>query len=152
MEGMLWGRTRKDGWGATEALLGMLRDSRALPQLHMVLLDGVAVGGLNLFDLPRLSRELELPVVAVMRRRPNLAAMRRAIRQLPRPERRLALLEAAGEIHEASPFVFQAHGVEPDVAAAALARVTDTGHVPEALRLAHLVGRAVVLGESKGGV
>lgn len=152
MEGMLWGRTRKDGWGATDALLGMLEGSRARAQLHLVLLDGVAVGGLNLFDLPRLHAELGLPVLAVMRRRPDLAAMRRVIRELPRPARRLALLEAAGEIHEAPPFVFQAHGLAPAEATEVLARLTDTGHVPEALRLAHLIGRAVVLGESKGGV
>jgi len=46
------------------------------------------------------------------------------------------------------PFVFQVRGADPDAIAAALARVTDRGNVPEALRLAHLVGAAVVRGES----
>jgi uncharacterized protein len=46
------------------------------------------------------------------------------------------------------PFTFQARGADPGEVADALARLTDRGQVPEPLRLAHLVGAAVRLGES----
>ncbi|MCH9682258.1 MAG: DUF99 family protein, partial [Deltaproteobacteria bacterium] len=112
-EGMLWGHTRKDGWGATATLISMLRGSKYLPQVHLVLLDGIAFGGLNVVDLPALAEAVQRPCVAVMRRMPNLPAMHRAIGMLPRPERRLDLLQRAGPIHQRAPFVFQVCGLDP---------------------------------------
>jgi hypothetical protein len=148
LEGLVWGRLRQDGWNATAALARLLVGGKFLPQLHLVLLDGLSFGGLNLVDLPALAASLGRPCVAVMRRPPDLAAMERAIRRLPGAERRLALLRVAGPIHAAGRFTFQVAGAEPAAVADALARLTDRGEVPEALRLAHLVGAAVRLGES----
>jgi endonuclease V-like protein UPF0215 family len=148
VEGLVWGRLRQDGWNATAAIARLLVGGKFLPQLHLVLLDGLSFGGLNLVDLPALARTLARPCVAVMRRPPDLAAMERAVRALPRPERRLALLRAAGPIHREGGFTFQVAGAAPGETGRALARLTDRGAVPEPLRLAHLVGAAVVRGES----
>jgi endonuclease V-like protein UPF0215 family len=147
-EGLVWGRLRQDGWNATDALAGLLVGGKFLPQLHLVLLDGLSFGGLNLVDLPLLAARLGRPCVAVMRRAPDVAALERAIRTLPRPERRLAVVAAAGEIHRRGPFTFQVAGADPDEVGRALGRLTDRGAVPEPLRLAHLVGAAVRRGES----
>ncbi|MBI5546729.1 MAG: DUF99 family protein [Deltaproteobacteria bacterium] len=147
-EGLVWGRLRRDGWNATDVLATMLEGGKFLPQIHLVLLDGIAFGGLNVVDLPALAERLERPCVAVMRRAPDLAAMEQAIRKLPFAERRLELLRRAGPIHQRRPFVFQVQGLAPEEAEDALARLTDTGYVPEALRLAHLIGAAVVNGVS----
>ena len=99
-------------------------------------------------DLPTLSDRLALPCLAVMRRKPDLAAVDSALRRFADYPRRAALLRAAGPIHERDGFVFQVAGCEPALAAALLGRVTDTGQVPEPLRLAHLIGAAVIRGES----
>ncbi len=147
-EGLVWGRLRQDGWNATEVLASLLVGGKFLPQLHLVLLDGLTFGGFNVVDLPALAARLGRPCVAVMRRHPDLAAMERAVARLPLARRRLERLRAAGPIHSAGPFTFQVAGVEPAEAAAALARLTDRGAVPEPLRLAHLVGAAVLRGES----
>ena len=147
-EGMLLGRVRQDGWNATDALLRMLAGSKFLPQLHWILLDGIAFGGLNVVDLRRLATEAGVPAVAVMRRKPDLEALRRVVMRLPRPAARLAAISRAGPIHVAGKFVFQVQGAEPERAAEALAHFTDTGHVPEPLRLAHLLGAAIVTGQS----
>ncbi|MEL6496669.1 MAG: DUF99 family protein, partial [Cyanobacteria bacterium J06623_7] len=119
-----------------------------LPQLHLVLLDGIGFGGFNLVDLPALAARLERPCVAMMRRLPNLAKMKQAMSRLPNYERRLATLHQAGKIHDFKPFFFQVAGEQPEVIARALVQLTDCGKVPEALRLAHLVGAAVISGES----
>lgn len=147
-EGLVWGQVRQDGWNATDALVRLLVPGKFLPQLHLVLLDGLSFGGLNLVDLPALARRLARPCVAVMRRPPDLPAMERAVARLPRAARRLALLRAAGPIHEVGRFTFQVAGAPPDATADALARLTDRGAVPEPLRLAHLVAAAVLRGES----
>jgi endonuclease V-like protein UPF0215 family len=125
-EGMVFGTARQDGWNATEVLRRLLARGKFLPQLHLVLLDGIAFGGFNVVDLEALASALACPCVAVMRSAPDLPAVERALRRLPQPERRLRLLRRAGPIH----------------------RLTDRGNVPEPLRLAHLVGAAVVCGES----
>jgi uncharacterized protein len=147
-EGMVLGRVRRDGRNATDALCGLLRSGKFLPQLHLVLLDGIAFGGFNVVDLPRLARTLRRPCVAVMRRPPDLPAVHRALQRLPRAAERAALLEAAGPVHQLGGFVFQVQGGQPEQIALALERLTDTGRVPECLRLAHLIGTALVTGQS----
>jgi endonuclease V-like protein UPF0215 family len=147
-EGLVWGRLRADGWNATEVILRLLVGGKFLPQLHLVLTDGIAFGGLNVVDLEALATGLGRPCVAVMRRPPDLAAVERALRRLPRPGRRLELLRRAGPVHRHGPFTFQVRGAEPEATGRALARLTDRGAVPEPLRLAHLVGAAIRTGES----
>ncbi len=147
-EGLVWGRVRQDGWDAGDAIVRLLARGKFLPQLHLVLLDGIAFGGLNVVDLAALAAALGRPCAAVMRRPPDLAAMEAAIRRLPRPGPRLARLARAGPVHRLLGFTFQVQGAPPEATAAALARLTDRGAVPEPLRLAHLVGAAVRTGES----
>lgn len=147
-EGMLWGELQGDGFDSTETLCDLLLNSKFLNQLHLVLIDGIGFGGFNLVDLPLLSARLQLPCVAVMRRYPNLQKIESAMQKLPNFEERKKLLKRAGEIHHYPPFFFQVCGEEPEIIAAALAKLTDRGKVPEALRLAHLIGAAVIKGES----
>lgn len=147
-EGMVWGNVTLDGWDATEQICQRLLNSKFLPQLHLLLLDGIAFGGFNLIDLPELSAQLNLPCVAVMRRLPKLDKIYEAMGRLPDLEKRLARLKKAGEIYQYSPFVFQAVGEKPEIIAATLQQLTDCGNVPEALRIAHLIGSAVKKGES----
>jgi hypothetical protein len=147
-EGMVWGQIEPDGWDATQVILKLLLGRKFLPQLHILLLDGIAFGGFNVIDLPTLSEQLQLPCVAVMRRMPNLVGVEQAIHRLPHPEQRLQLLQRAGKIYAYPPFFFQVCGACPEVTFSVLQRLTDCGKVPEALRLAHLIGAAVVKGES----
>jgi len=114
----------------------------------LVLLDGLAVGGFNLVDLPALAEQLQRPCVAVMRKLPDIDKIQAALQQFPDTEYRLHLLHKAGNIHHSAPFYFQCVGAAPSSIAQALKQLTDQGHVPEALRLAHLIGAAVMTGES----
>ncbi len=147
-EGMLWGTATKDGTDATDTIITLLRKSKFYEQVDLVLLDGIAVGGFNIIHLPLLQQALDLPCIAVMRKPPDLSAIDRALDNFEDGELRKQHLAEAGAIHEINGFVFQTKACEPTVAAKALAQVTDTGHVPEALRLAHLIGAAVKTGES----
>lgn len=147
-EGLVWGEVRQDGWNATDVIVRLLAGGKFLPQLHLVLTDGISFGGFNVVDLERLAAVLGRPCVAVMRRPPDLSAVARAIGRLPRPERRLELLRRAGPVHRHGALVYQVCGAEPEATGRALARLADRGAVPEPLRLAHLVGAAVRRGES----
>jgi len=147
-EGMVWGQATRDGDDATAVLAQLLLGSKFADQVHAVLLDGLAVGGFNLVDLAALANTTGRPCLAVVRRLPNFPAITRALQKLPDAPRRLALIERAGPVHAHPPFWFQIAGATAEEGAALLARLTDRGHVPEALRLAHLVGSAVKLGQS----
>ncbi|KOP26370.1 hypothetical protein AMR41_10830 [Hapalosiphon sp. MRB220] len=147
-EGMVWGEVQQDGLDATEVICKLLIGRKFLPQLHILLLDGIGFGGFNLVNLPELADRLQLPCVTLMRRQPDLAAVHEAMSRLPNFQQRLELLQLAGTIYDYSPFFFQVSGEEPTVVAGVLQRLTDCGKVPEALRLAHLITSAVVQGES----
>lgn len=147
-EGMVWGAVEADGNDATETICQLLLGKKFLPQLHLILLDGIGFGGFNLVDLPQLAERLKLPCVAMMRKLPNIEKMQRAMSSLPNYQERLIVLQQAGKIYAAAPFFFQVCGEQPEVIAQALIQLTDRGKVPEALRLAHLVGAAVINGES----
>jgi uncharacterized protein len=147
-EGMLWGQIQPDGWDATEVLCKMLLKSKFLPQLHVILLDGISMGGLNIVDLPLLAKRLETPCVAVMRKKPDLHAIKQAMQRVSEPEQRLEIIRRAGDIYEHPPFYFQVSGANSQAIAQVLERLTDCGHVPEALRIAHLITSAVMKGES----
>lgn len=147
-EGLVWGEIRQDGWNATDVLAKLLVGGKFLPQLHVVLLDGIALGGFNVVDLEALAARTGRPCVAVMRRVPDLQAVERALRRLPGAARRLDLVRRAGPVHRRGTFIFQVRGADPDSTGRALARLTDRGLVPEPLRLAHLVGAAIARGES----
>lgn len=147
-EGMLWGEVEADGWDGTEQLCQRLTKSKFLPQLHLILLDGICLGGFNVIDLPLLYQTLNLPCVALMRSLPDLDKMKFALSRLPFPQKRWEILQKAGEIYEYPPFYFQVQGESPEIIASALHLLSDRGHVPEALRLAHLIGAAIIKGES----
>jgi uncharacterized protein len=147
-EGLLATSVRGDGCNATARLVAMIGGSKFHAQLHLVLLDGITLGGFNVVDLPRLADGIGLPCVAVMRRLPDLAAVNRALAHLPRAAWRRQLIDRAGEIHSAGPVRFQVAGAEPAAAREAILASAVHGHVPECLRAAHLIASGIVTGES----
>ncbi|GAB2881395.1 DUF99 family protein [Microbulbifer echini] len=147
-EGMLWGEIRKDGMEATGVIAQLVQGSKFYHQINVVLTDGVAVGGFNIIDLPKLAEALQRPCIAVMRKPPNMIDIDKALRHLPDYQMRRETLYKAGKIYTHNNFHFQVHGCPPKIAAGVLVQATDNGNVPEALRLAHLIGSAVITGQS----
>ncbi len=147
-EGMLWGQVEEDGFDATRVLTARISASKFLPQVHVILLDGIALGGFNVVDIQELSTNLERPVVAVTRRMPDLDRVFAAIQHTERAEERWHLVQKAGKIWEYDAWCFQTAGLSSGLCHEIMVELTDRGHVPEALRLSHLIGGAVMLGES----
>jgi endonuclease V-like protein UPF0215 family len=147
-DGMLWGHTVRDGMDASERVAQMLLASKFHAQVHVVLLDGITMGGMNVHDVPALHAAVGVPCIPVMRKVPDRDRMRRVIGRLSQPEERWRRIGAAGDVHQRGSFVFKAHGVEPDVAGQVLEVLTCRGLVPECLRMAHLIGSAVQVGQS----
>jgi hypothetical protein len=148
LDGVLSTRVRRDGWNATRAVAEMICGSKFWAQLHTILIDGITLGGLNVVDIAQLAAKTNVPVLAVIRKEPDLAAMANACRRLPRAERRIALIERAGPLHRGEKVWFQCAGIAADAGREILAQLTVSGHIPEPIRLAHLIAGGIVTGQS----
>lgn len=161
-EGMLYcGGIEQDGLNAGQRLAEAVLRSKFLDQIHAVLLDGITMGGLNVINIEDLACVLSRPVVAVMRYHPNMERMLGAIAKLPSSEERVSRIRAAGPIYEVRNWVFQfrcppsgqASGndaVTAEEIAMLLDKCTPLGgqKIPECLRMAHLIGAAIKIGQS----
>jgi len=139
-----------DGTDATEKLIDAVNGSR-FKDLRVVMLKGITYGGFNVVDLERLHRETGLPVIVVVRKRPDLKAMELALRKhFPDWGERVELLRKAPPLFEMIPgkLYVQALGVSPEVAFDIVRVTTKTGLIPEPLRLAHIMASAFMTGES----
>lgn len=153
LDGVLSALVRRDGANATRVIADCVRRSRFFPQLHAVLLQGIAFAGFNVVDLRALHRALDLPVLVVARRRPDLAAIRRALLNHVRGgARKWRLIERAGPMEPLAGIYVQRIGIAPEQAAALLKRSAVNGVMPEPLRTAHLIAGGVTTGESTSRV
>lgn len=139
-----------DGDGVTAFLADWIEGLRIRPVLQAVVFGGITVAGLGVLDPNALAERLGLPVLVVNRRAPENERLERALRAAGLADR-IALLHRAppawrldGGLHAS------AAGIDTAGATALLERIRRKSNLPEPLRLAHLVARAVATGESRG--
>ena len=150
VEGILRTSVGIDGTDATDRILSLLGGSSFLDGVRAVLLDGIAVGGFNLIDLDRLHEKLHRPIVTVTRRAPDFPAIHDALRKyFPKDApARWELVRAYPlfrlSVPEGNPLRLSAVGCTRAEAATIVRRTTVRGNLPEPLRLARLVARALV--------
>lgn len=152
LDGVLVGRVRRDGANATRRLGRLLTESRWADHVQLILLQGIALAGFNVVDVPALSRETGLPVLVVARRKPDLRAMQRALEALPGGARKWRLIERMGRMEKAGGVYIQRVGLTVAEARRTLKTFTSRGNVPEPLRTAHMIAGALERGESRGRV
>ena len=145
VEGILLTDVARDGDDATNRLARCLADS-GLRGTRALLLDGASFAGFNVVDLEGLAEETGVPCLAFTKGVPDLASMRAALRNVPNPEGKWALLrrrEVVTLATEATPITVSFAGMSRTEAVELLAATTARGHVPEPLRLAHMVAAVV---------
>ena len=150
LEGVLRGSVRRDGANATRNLVRLITDSKYADQLQLVMLQGIAFAGFNVVDLPRLHRELDLPVLVVVRRLPRLDRVCSALRRVPGGTRKWALIERLSPPEPVGSVFVQRAGLSLAEAAGAIARHAVHGTIPEPLRTAHLIAGGIAAGQSRG--
>lgn len=141
MEGLVATDVLRDGGDATNRIARCVADS-GLRGLKAILLDGASFAGFNVVDLDGLHQETGIPCVAFTKGVPDLDAMRAALRNVPDPEAKWALLAARRRATlptETTPITISFAGVDERGAVEVLAATTARGLVPEPLRLAHMI-------------
>lgn len=150
LEGVLSTRVRRDGANATQRLADVVRRSRFRPHLQLVMLQGIAFAGFNVVDLESLHAVTGVPVLVVVRRRPNLQKIRRALLEnVAGGARKIGLIERAGPVEPAAGVFVQRAGLSLPEAEAAIRLHARYGNLPEPLRTAHLIAGGIATGESR---
>jgi uncharacterized protein len=141
-----------DGEGATEYLAGWIGGLRIRPMLQAVILGGITIAGLGLVEMTALSERLALPVLVVTRHNPVSSDLAAALKAAGFSHR-LAVLERTPRAYGVGAGLYLAHAGTTRVEAEQLVLATvGKARVPEPLRVAHLIGQAIVLRESRGRV
>jgi len=155
MDGILSTKVEVDGEDATVKLIEVIKKSKFKVQLQAVLLDGIAFGGFNVINIESLSKCVGIPVIVVVRRRPDFLKLEKTLKKL-KMEKKYGLMENAGEpkeikLKEGKIFI-QFSGIDFEGAEKIMKVCCTRSYVPEAIRAAHLIGAGIVKGESKGKV
>ena len=148
LEGILSSDISVDGTDSTEKIVNTLKDSSFLEQASCIFLDGINFAGFNVADAERIKNETSLPVIIVFRRQPGIESIKRALAKLPHARKRIELIEKAGAIHRAEKILFQCRGVSAEEARAMIEQFTIHSHLPEPVRIAHMVASGLTLGKS----
>ena len=157
VDGVLKTEITKDGIDVTEKLVEMIRRSRQMGQLRVVMTDGITFAGFNVLDIRRASEELGLPFIAVSKTKPNMQEIRLALRHLPDWRERWRVIRDSGRIYELKPkprgpkVYIQPVGLDIETAGRIVRMSCLRSSIPEPIRLAHMIATAMVRGESRGG-
>jgi endonuclease V-like protein UPF0215 family len=150
LEGVVISSVRRDGANGTEKVARMIEASRFASSLQAVLLQGITLAGFNVVDLAALSARLELPVVTVCRRPPDLGRIRRALLEVvPGGKRKWRLIERVEAPRKCGGVYAQSVGLAWGETVELIERFAMHSHLPEPLRTAHLIAGALATGESR---
>ncbi|OCC15932.1 hypothetical protein DBT_0857 [Dissulfuribacter thermophilus] len=153
LHGVLIFKVTQDGDDATDALINAIKESKFLEHIQLIMLQGIAFGGFNVVDVPRLSKSLNKSVLVVSRREPDMAKIKKALlEKVPNGSKKLSLIEALGPMEPAAGLFIQRYGLTRNEAFSTIKNFSINGLIPEPIRVAHLIGGALIRGISSGRV
>ncbi|MDE1851766.1 MAG: DUF99 family protein [Candidatus Micrarchaeota archaeon] len=149
VEGAMSFMVKKDGDDSADKIIRAVKRSRFKDQIKLLVINGIAIAGLNIVDMAKIREMLGIGSIAITRKRPRPSLLRRAIRTMTKDKEKLSLFNRLSNeisIYRANGYYLQAFGIEKKDA------VKVASYAVKYLRLAHLITGAVVRGESKGRI
>jgi endonuclease V-like protein UPF0215 family len=154
-EGVMRTEITIDGMDATEKIAEMIENSPYYGEIRVAVLDGVTFAGFNVVDIRELSRRVDLPVISVVREKPDLEEIRSALKNLPDFEVRWRAMENAGKLFEVetrreeNPVYIHMAGILLDDAKKIMKKTSTRSLIPEALRVAHIIASGLTRSREK---
>ncbi len=148
-DGVLSTKVEIDGSDGTGKLVRMINQCKFKPQLQAVFLDGIALGGFNVIDIKKLNEKTKLPIIVVIRRKPDIEEIKKVLKKIKQGEK-ADLIEKAGQVVKIGKLFVQLAGLSVEEAREYLQIACTRSLLPEPIRLAHMIASGVVEGESKG--
>jgi endonuclease V-like protein UPF0215 family len=140
-------RVEVDGLDATERLIETIEELNR--EVDVVMSSSIPTAGFNLLDPKEVLKKFGIPSIFVLGERPDRGAVRAALKKhFIDWGKRLKIIEGAGEFHELplegeNPVLLECTGIKPAEAMRLVKRLTIFGRVPEPVRIARMVVRAV---------
>jgi endonuclease V-like protein UPF0215 family len=153
LDGVLSTYISGDGTDATKKITDMVKNSRNLGQLGVIMLDGITFGGFNLVSIREIFESTGVPVIVIMRKVPNFERIKNALKRFDDWRERWSCVIDAGEVYKVNnpePIYIQIHGIERADAEDIVKLSTTRSAIPEPIRVAHIIAAGIVTGESKG--
>lgn len=153
IDGMIYGETTVRGMDASDAVIAMVRHL-SRDDLNGILLHGSVIAGYNIVDLPRIHQKTQLPVISITKEPhedlqnhlestfPSDWKTRWKIACRNGPMQPLAL-------NTKSTVFVQFVGCNWDTVKGVIQRLTRFGGVPEPIRIARLLARAIVTQQTR---
>ena len=139
IEGAMGTKVKIDGFDATKKIAEMINSSPHYKQLRVIMLDGITFAGFNIVNITKLFVLTGVPVLAVTKEKPNMKNIRNALMKLEKCEKRLKMVESAGEILNIkireTELHFQVAGVSKEDSKKIIRISCTQGNFPEPLRL-----------------
>ncbi len=152
VEGLFSCKVAVDGSDATDRMIEMVKESGFECQLKALFIKGASVAGFNMVDGPALVEATGVPLAILNRHEPDMDAIKAALAgHFEDWRERLARLEG----HILTPIVNGRytlhcciHGIDAKALAGLVRAATVRGALPEPVRLARLMARTLVRGNS----
>lgn len=149
MDGVLSTKVDIDGSDATKKIIDMINKCKFKPQLQCIFLNGIAVAGFNVIDVMELSKKTKLPVIVIIRKKPNIERIKETLIKIGK-KNKIKLIEKAGSVVPVGEIYMQLTGIGIDKAKEILKIVCTRSLIPEPIRIAHLIASGITDGESRG--
>ncbi len=151
LDGLLATKITVDGLDATQKLIEVINKSNHKEQLRVIMLDGITYAGFNVMDIEEIYKNTNLPVIVVMRDKPNFKKIRKALfNNFKDAEIRWRMIQKAGEIYKvavrpAKYIYIQTKGIYLEDAINITRLSATRSLIPEPIRVAHIIARGVGL-------
>jgi len=153
MDGIITTEIEVDGNNATQKLIELVKKTKHSGQLRCIMLKGISLGGFNVIDIQELSRKTKLPVIVVVRKKPDFKKINLALKNVNDTEQKMKRITRAGEVYPVKikdkQIYFQISNITKENAEKIIKMSATHSLVPEPLRAAHLIASGVTTGESK---
>ena len=144
IEGFLHTVVQVDTAHLTEQLLKMLQSSKHIKQIRTIFTHGITFAGFGILDAEYLSKQLSIPVITILDHYPDYESIKRALlTHFPDGQERWKIVEKTARpipLNAEKTFWYHCSGIDPPTALKIIRICQKTGHFPEALRIAHMVG------------
>ncbi len=147
VDGVMHTTVAIDGFDATEQIASMINSSPHCKQLRLVMMNGITFAGFNVVDIKKLNSATKLPIMVLVREKPDLDAIKKAINNLPRSDERWNMILNAGQIFEIKcgdkKLYMELAGVSEANAIEIVELTSTRSNFPEPLRIAHIIASGI---------
>ncbi|RDD52749.1 DUF99 family protein [Nanoarchaeota archaeon NZ13-N] len=154
IDGVLSNYVEVDGDDTTDKIIEMIRRTSHLNQIRIIMTNGISFAGFNIIDMNKIFEDLKLPIIAVIRKKPDMDKFIKALKKVKNYERKLEILKS---LPEPKPIrtkygltYYQNVGISDEDAEEIIIKTSINSRIPEPVRVAHLVAMGVTLGYSRG--